>query len=88
MEIKLTDYVFDYLIKRFASRDIAIEISYNIRDACHRYRNYYEINLFWQILTGQIEENVYHYEMKEFARILQYLIKICSNSSTQSVGFF
>jgi hypothetical protein len=33
-----------------------------------------------------MEENVYHYEMKEFARILQYLIKICPNSSTESVG--
>jgi hypothetical protein len=74
--IQLTDYVFDYLIKRFDSRDTAIEMSYNIRDACHRYRNHYEINLFWQILTGQIEENVYHYEMKEFARILQCLIKL------------
>jgi len=65
-----------------------MEISYNLKDACHRYRNSYEINLFWQILTGQIEENVYHYEMKEFARILQYLIKLCSNSSSKSVCQF
>ena len=62
-----------------------MEIGYNIKDACNRYRNNYEINLFWQILTGQVEENVYHYEMKEFARILQYLIKLSSNSSSQSV---
>lgn len=80
-EIKLTDYVFDYLTKRFNSKELAIEISYNIKDACYRYRNNYEINLFWQILTGQIEENVYHYEMKEFARILQYFIKLSSSQS-------
>ncbi len=86
LEVQLTDYVFDYLTKRFDSRNIAVEMSYNIRDACHRYRNHYEINLFWQILTGQMEENVYHYEMKEFARILQYLIKLCSNSSAEFVG--
>jgi len=84
-EIKLADYVFDYLTKRFDSKELAIEIDYNMKDACQRYRNNYEINLFWQILTGQIEENVYHYEMKEFARILQYLIKLCSNSSSESL---
>ena len=64
-----------------------MEMCYNIRDACHRYRNHYEIDLFWKILTGQIEENVYHDQMREFARILQYLIKLCcSNSSTYSVS--
>ena len=61
-------------------------MSYNIKDACYRYRNSYEINLFWQILTGQIEENVYHNQMKEFARILQYLMKLCKNLSSQSVS--
>ncbi|CAF3458598.1 unnamed protein product [Rotaria sp. Silwood1] len=85
INIKLIDYVFNYLIKRFHSKEIAIEIGYNIKDACNRYQNNYEINLFWQILTGQIEENVYHYEMKEFARILQYLIKLCPHSSSQSL---
>jgi hypothetical protein len=84
-KIKLTDYVFDYLTKRFDSKIIANEIDYNIKDACYRYRNNYEINLFWQILTGQIEENIYHYQMKQFARILQYLIKLCQNSSLESV---
>ncbi|CAF4110686.1 unnamed protein product, partial [Adineta steineri] len=83
--IKLTDYVFDYLTKRFNNKEIAIEISYNMQDACNRYRNNYEINLFWQILIGQVEENVYHDEMKEFARILQYFIKLSSNYSSQSL---
>ncbi|CAF1462249.1 unnamed protein product [Adineta steineri] len=85
--IKLTDYVFDYLTKRFNNKEIAIEISYNMQDACNRYQNNYEINLFWQILIGQVEENVYHDEMKEFARILQYFIKLSSNYSSQSVYF-
>ena len=86
METQLTDYVFDYLTKRFDSRELAMEIGYNFQDACHRYRNNYQINLFWQILTGQMEENVYHDEMKEFARILQYFIKLSSHSAAQSVG--
>lgn len=72
------DYVFDYLTKRFHSKDIAIEINSNLQTSSYRYRSHYEINLFWQILTGQIEENIYHYEMKEFARILQYFLKFSS----------
>lgn len=76
------------MTERFNSKEIAIEMSYNIKDACTRYRNNYEINLFWQILTGQIEENVYHYEMKEYARILQYLIKLLPNLASLSVCNF
>lgn len=79
----LTDYVFDYLTKRFDSEEIAREMNYNIRDACQRYQHHYEINLFWQILTGQIEERVYHDEMKEFARILQYVIQSSVRSSME-----
>ncbi|UJR08286.1 hypothetical protein I4U23_012558 [Adineta vaga] len=82
--VKLIDYVFNYLIKRFDNRDIAIEMNSNLQDACHRYRNHYEINLFWQIVIGQMEENIYHHEMKEFARILQYFIKISSKISLPS----
>jgi len=59
-----------------------------MQDACNRYRTSYEINLFWQILTGQVEEHVYHYEMKQFARILQYFIKLFSNSSSKSVSTY
>ncbi|CAF1228433.1 unnamed protein product [Didymodactylos carnosus] len=72
----LANVVFDYLKKRFDSKDMAIEIGYNLRDACLRYRNSERINLFWGILTGQIEEQVFHYQMKTIAQLLQHLCRM------------
>lgn len=83
---QLNDYVFDYLTKRFDSQAMALEISSSIQDACRRYQHHYEINLFWQIVTGQVEERVYHDEMKEFARILQYFIQSSAHSSIELSG--
>ena len=79
----LTDYVFDYLTKRFDSREMAREMSDTILDACQRYQHHYEINLFWQILTGQLEDRVYHDQMKEFARILQYVLQSTARSLSE-----
>ena len=76
------DYVSTYLNKRFDNQDRAMEISTNLSDSCSRYRNNYEINLFWKILTGQMEENIYHHEMKEFARIFQSFVKMSSKVSS------
>ena len=85
--MKLTDYVFDYLKKRFDRTTVAKEIRDNLEDACVRYRHNYEINLFWHILTGQIDENVYHHEMREYARLLQFFLGLSSPSRTQVERF-
>lgn len=72
----LADHVAAYFEKRFNSKPIAIEMGYNLRDACLRYRNSDEINLFWGIITGQIEEMVYHYQMRSISQLLQHLIRM------------
>lgn len=71
-----SDYVHDYLIERFQFQEFQL--------ACSFYRKTYEINLFWKILTGQIEENVYHYQMREYARILQAFIRFAKQSTMKS----
>ncbi|CAF2252205.1 unnamed protein product, partial [Rotaria magnacalcarata] len=72
----LADHVADYFEERFRSHAMAIEMGYNLHDACQRYRNSERINLFWGILTGQIEEMVYHHQMRSISQLLQYLIKM------------
>ncbi|CAF4245767.1 unnamed protein product, partial [Adineta steineri] len=74
--LTLADHVATYFEKRFDSKAIAIEMGYNLRDACQRYHNSEEINLFWGIITGQIEEMVYHYRMQSISQLLQHLIKM------------
>ena len=85
--MKLTDHVFGYLEKRFDGTAVAKEVSDNLNDACVRYRRNYDINLFWRILTGQTEENVYHHEMREYARILQFFLRLSSPSQARSTRF-
>jgi len=86
----LAEYVANYMEKRFDSKPIAIEIGYNLRDACQRYRNSRQINLFWGILTGQIEEMVYHHQMKSICQLFQHFIQMKNyfsrkNSSSENV---
>jgi hypothetical protein len=79
----LADHVAAYFEKRFNSKTIAIEMGYNLRDACLRYHNSEEINLFWGIITGQIEEMVYHYRMRSIGQLLQHLIRMKTFFSRQ-----
>ncbi|CAF2823016.1 unnamed protein product [Rotaria sp. Silwood2] len=79
----LADHVAAYFNKKFNSPMIAIEMGYNLSDACQRYRNSERINLFWGIITGQIEEMVYHHQMKSISQLLQHLIKMKKLFSTQ-----
>ena len=51
-------------------------MGYNLRDACQRYQNSEQINLFWGIITGKIEEMVYHHQMKSICQLLEHLIKM------------
>ncbi len=79
----LADHVANYFEKRFHSKTIAIEMGYNLRDACQRYRNSEQINLFWGIITGQIEELVYHHQMKSIGQLLQHFIRMKTYFSSQ-----
>jgi hypothetical protein len=79
----LADYVANYFEKRFQSKTMAIEMGYNLHDACQRYRNSEQINLFWGIITGQIEELVYHHQMRSIGQLLQHLIKMKTYFSLQ-----
>lgn len=72
----LADHVAAYFEKRFDSKDTAIEMGYNLRDACTRYQHSEEINLFWGIITGQIEEMVYHHRMRSVSQLLQHLMRM------------
>ncbi len=82
-EKTLADHVSSYFEQRFNSRTIAIEMGYNLRDACQRYRNSEQINLFWGIITGQIEEMVYHHQMKSISQLLQHLMRMKTYFSYQ-----
>lgn len=73
--------VKNYLEKYCHSTDMAIELGYNLRDACERYHHSEQINLFWGILTGQIEEYVYHYQMQCIAQLLEHFIGIHADTS-------
>jgi hypothetical protein len=79
----LADHVAAFFERRFNSKTMATEMGYNLRDACQRYRNSEQINLFWGIITGQIEEMVYHHQMRSISQLLQHLMKMKTYFSYQ-----
>ena len=80
----LADHVTNYFEQRCHSKAIALEMGYNLRDACQRYCHSEQINLFWGILAGQIEEFVYHHQMQSISQLLQYLIRMHHDYSRRS----
>lgn len=77
--------MISYFERRFHS--CAIEMGYNLRDACKRYRTSQEISLFWGIVTGQREEMVYHHQMKCIGQLLQHFIRVATRIPSQSDPF-
>ena len=80
----LVDHVTNYFEQRCHSKAIAIEMGYNLRDACERYSHSEQINLFWGILTGQIEEFVYHHQMQSISQLLQHFLRMHHEYSHRS----
>ncbi|KAJ3281407.1 SWI SNF, matrix associated, actin dependent regulator of chromatin, sub d, member 3, partial [Borealophlyctis nickersoniae] len=68
--IGLADFLYAYLKKRFGSQDAIAEWGYNIHEACkkHRFQSV-ECQLFYEILNGNLDEQVYHSQK----RIIEHL---------------
>ncbi|KAI9011309.1 hypothetical protein BC832DRAFT_590551 [Gaertneriomyces semiglobifer] len=59
----LADFLHAYLKKRFGAQEVIAEWGYNIHEACKKYKFHnVECLLFHDILTGELDESVYHHQ--------------------------
>ncbi|CAD5115419.1 DgyrCDS4394 [Dimorphilus gyrociliatus] len=77
----MADFVKDYLNSRFPAESMVAEWAYNMRDACQRYSHDQKIGLFGFILSGDADEELYHYDYELLENIRSAFIKVDSNNA-------
>nr|XP_002739306.1 PREDICTED: translin-associated factor X-interacting protein 1-like [Saccoglossus kowalevskii] len=72
---RMCDFLYDYILRRFAIGDVVVEWGYNLQDAAKRFQEDDRIGLFYGILNEEIDEEVYHDQMQTLAKLMQVLTK-------------
>ncbi|ROT70056.1 putative translin-associated factor X-interacting protein 1-like [Penaeus vannamei] len=75
-------FVDKYFRERYHLEDVRAEWCYSLADACQRLAHEEQIGLFWGILCGQVQEEVYHYQVD----IVQSLYSALKSRDPQDLG--
>ncbi|KAJ3195745.1 Translin-associated factor X-interacting protein 1 [Irineochytrium annulatum] len=73
---QLAEFLFMYLKKRFGTQDAVAEWGYNLHEAAkkHGFQSN-QAHMFFEILTGNMEEEVYHHQQAMIERVKSALQK-------------
>lgn len=73
----MADFVHSYLEQRFSLPKMVAEWAYNLRDASAKYAASDDsISLFWAVLNGQGDEQLYYNHVATVTKLLDNLIKV------------
>ncbi|ESO91005.1 hypothetical protein LOTGIDRAFT_191501 [Lottia gigantea] len=70
-----------YLESKFPLHQMVIEWAYNLHDACQRFSKDDNISLFYKILSGDVDEEVYHRNLQVIHHLLNHLSEQDSQGS-------
>ncbi|CAF3703702.1 unnamed protein product [Adineta steineri] len=56
----LSEFVYEYFRNRYGNHNTAIEMGYSLDYACKRFKHNENCQLFYQILCGEADEDIYH----------------------------
>ncbi|CAF5181396.1 unnamed protein product, partial [Rotaria magnacalcarata] len=60
-KISLVDFVHIYFKRRFPDDELLqLEWGYNLVTGCRRFKTSSDIGIFWSVLLGQADEEIYH----------------------------
>jgi len=60
---KMSEFLHEYLQKRFSLGTMVTEWAYNLHDACQRYAQDDSIQLFWKVLNDEADEEIWHTQL-------------------------
>ncbi|KAL4234843.1 Translin-associated factor X-interacting protein 1 [Mactra antiquata] len=80
---KMADFLYTYLQRRFGLEQMIIEWGYNLHDACQRYTHDEHVGMFSGVLTGEIEEDIYHNQLQLIQRLMNHLTTIDMDKGNQ-----
>ncbi|XP_050714619.1 translin-associated factor X-interacting protein 1-like [Eriocheir sinensis] len=61
--VPMDQFVDAYFRERYHLEEVRAEWCYSLADACQRLAHDEQVGLFWGILCGQVQEEVYHYQV-------------------------
>ncbi|UJR36354.1 hypothetical protein I4U23_029080 [Adineta vaga] len=71
----LSEFVYEYLRNRYGNHNTAIEMGYNLDYACKRFKQNENCQLFYQILSGEADEAIYHNTRNLIDQLAERVIK-------------
>ncbi|XP_045595105.2 translin-associated factor X-interacting protein 1 [Procambarus clarkii] len=69
----MDEFVNTYFRDRYHLEEVRAEWCYSLADACQRLAHEEQIGLFWGILCGQVEEQVYHHQVDSIIALYEAL---------------
>ncbi|XP_064611191.1 translin-associated factor X-interacting protein 1-like isoform X2 [Liolophura sinensis] len=72
----LAEFLYTYLTRKFGLEQMVVEWGYNLHDALQRYSHDESLGLFWGVLTGEVDEEVYHSQLQIMANLVNHLTKV------------
>lgn len=70
------EFLLEYLQNRFPLQQIVVEWAYNLHDACQRYSHDDVIGLFWRVLDGKADEEIFHSQLYTIHSLLTQMTKL------------
>ncbi|XP_074645033.1 translin-associated factor X-interacting protein 1-like [Tubulanus polymorphus] len=80
----MPDFVAQYLKRIFGLEQMVIEWGYNLHDACERYAHDERLGTFYGILTGDVDEEVYHSQVNMMSQLADHLKKTDNENGGQN----
>ncbi|CAG5134361.1 unnamed protein product [Candidula unifasciata] len=82
------EFLAEYLKSRFPLEQIVLEWGYNLHDACQRYANDEIIGLFWSVLNGEADEEIFHSQLMTIHRLLTSMTKLDAQKGNEGILSF
>ncbi|XP_068200563.1 translin-associated factor X-interacting protein 1-like [Palaemon carinicauda] len=78
----MEQFVDQYFTERYHLEEVRAEWCYSLADGCQRLAHEEQIGLFWGILCGQVQEQVYHHQVN----IVNNLYNALKSKDSSEVG--
>ncbi|CAF2385844.1 unnamed protein product [Rotaria sp. Silwood2] len=71
----LSEFIYEFFRNRYGNHNTAVEMGYNLDYACKRFKHNDNCQLFYHILSGEADEDIYHYTKNLIEQLAERIIK-------------
>ncbi|CAF3214446.1 unnamed protein product [Rotaria socialis] len=71
----LSEFIYEFFRNRYGNHNTAVEMGYNLDYSCKRFKYNENCQLFYHILSGEADEDIYHYTKNLIEQLADRIIK-------------